>query len=128
MILSHRVRKGIRIGPPAGVRNRKNSPKIIIKNPRSSIKPESPPNPKSFIMKFNILISGTFPEIWFLLPRPPSCRLFSIIDLKIFYSCAIPKGFFTPLDFTDLVGWLAWWVSSYFHSIFPSFSSTCEGL
>ncbi len=38
--LAHRVRKGIRIEPPAGARN-------FLKNPRTSILPESAPDPVS---------------------------------------------------------------------------------
>ena len=53
LALPRRVRRDIRIGPawlkpPAGARNRKTPPQIILNNPRSSIKPESAPDPKFF--------------------------------------------------------------------------------
>ena len=48
--------KGIMIEPcmiraSAGARNRKKNTKIIFDNPRSSIKPESAPDPKNVLIK-----------------------------------------------------------------------------
>ncbi len=45
LALLRRFRKGIMIGPRQGQKEGKNSPHIVYNNPRSSIKPESAPDP-----------------------------------------------------------------------------------